>query len=119
MSIEKRNDCVGCKPCLNCGLNHTYYVHYCDHCEDFLGDGGYRGYTWEGQELCQSCLRYAMVEKHFFKNGVADKAKICEFFLDEEWLKECDEFEPVMFEDVDIDDIAEFCGEDFGFIEED
>lgn len=120
MSVEKRNDCVGCKPCLNCGLNHAYYVRNCDYCGDFLGEGGYRGFSWEGQDWCEDCLRTAMVMKHFFPDCRPDEMKIREFFSeDEEWLNEYGAFKPSMFGDEDVDDIAEFCGEDFGFIEED
>lgn len=51
--IEYENDCVSCDIyCANCGLKHNPH-YYCDKCEDECDEL----YNYEGQELCEECLK--------------------------------------------------------------
>ena len=56
--IKIENHCVGCPPERGClGFACPYRnveVHYCDHCEDELGD---EFYVVDGEEVCESCLK--------------------------------------------------------------
>lgn len=63
--LEKRNDCVGCETCHNCGNDKDYYIHVCDSCgceaEEVL-------YSYKGKEYCPECLI-----EHLIADGVIEE----------------------------------------------
>lgn len=56
--IRIEDHCVGCPPERGCLGSICMYrnveVHYCDHCEDELGD---EIYIVDGEEVCEDCLK--------------------------------------------------------------
>ena len=58
--IKYENHCCGCAapgyPCIgrSCPNRHVE-VHYCDHCDEELGEI----YDVDGEELCEECLKEA------------------------------------------------------------
>lgn len=56
------NNCVGCERCVNCGQREQP-CWVCDECEGYA-DEWEPLYEYEGQELCESCLKEKLVSKY-------------------------------------------------------
>ena len=66
--LEKRNDCLGCETCRNCGNDKPYYVHLCDSCGSEPDAFFSALYAYNGKEYCPECLI-----EHLIADGVIEE----------------------------------------------
>lgn len=62
--VKIENHCVGCTDlgmhCIGSGCrNRNVEIHYCDHCDEELGDI----YDVDGEELCEECLKAKFIRE--------------------------------------------------------
>ena len=53
--IKYENECVGCPQCVHCGRDKTQHL-YCDRC----GEDSEELYVFDGEELCEDCLKNSL-----------------------------------------------------------
>ena len=54
--IKFENECVGCpQGCVHCGRDKTQHL-YCDRC----GEDSEELYVFDGEELCEDCLKNSL-----------------------------------------------------------